>query len=134
MYQYIYFLDRGNIFNSIDSKSRGDNIFAKPQKLYLSNTNLNSADCENSDIGTLRESFFVNQLRDNNKIEYSQVGDFLVDDKYIFEVGGKNKSFLEESAKHKDQIKDMKNSYIAADDIEIDSQNKIPLYLFGFMY
>ncbi|MBU0720355.1 hypothetical protein KJ877_03335 [bacterium] len=100
----------------------------------MSNTNLNSADCENSDIGTLRESFFVNQLRDNNKIEYSQVGDFLVDDKYIFEVGGKNKSFLEESAKHKDQIKDMKNSYIAADDIEIDSQNKIPLYLFGFMY
>lgn len=126
LYQYIYYLDRGNIFNSIDSKSRGDNIFAKPQKLYLSNTNLNFAYCENSDIGTLRESFFVNQLRDNNKIEYSQVGDFLVDDKYIFEVGGKNKSF--------DQIKDMKNSYIAADDIEVGSQNKIPLYLFGFMY
>ena len=53
-------------------------------------------------------------------------GDFLVDEKYIFEIGGKNKSFK--------QIKDMDNSFVVADDIEIGFGNKIPLWLFGFLY
>jgi len=50
----------------------------------------------------------------------------LVDEKYIFEIGGKNKNY--------NQIKDIPNSYIAADDVEIGFGNKIPLWLFGFLY
>jgi len=53
-------------------------------------------------------------------------GDFLVNEKYIFEIGGKKKSFK--------QIKDIENSYVIADNIEIGNGNKIPLWLFGFLY
>jgi hypothetical protein len=83
----------------------------------------------------LRETFFVNQLDNYYKntqslnddgIFASNVGDFYCEEKYIFEVGGKNKSF--------EQIKDMPNSFAASDSIEIGFGNKIPLWLFGFLY
>ena len=94
--------------------------------MRFTNTNLNYAYCDNQDIGTIRESFFVNQVDKNYKIEYSKIGDFLLDNRYIVEIGGKNKSFK--------QIKDMENSFVVADDIEVGFGNKIPLWLFGFLY
>ncbi len=81
---------------------------------------------EQEKIGTVRESFFANQVSAVHDIKVSSQGYFLVDENYIFEVGGKNKGFK--------QIKDMPNSYVVADDIEIGSGNKIPLWLFGFLY
>ena len=62
LYQYLYYLARGDIFILLDSKTRGDNIFVKPQKIYLKNTNLNYCYCENQQIGTIRETFFINQF------------------------------------------------------------------------
>jgi len=59
-------------------------------------------------------------------LSYPTKGDFLVNEKFTFEIGGKNKSFK--------QIKDISNSFVVADDIEIGSGNKIPLWLFGFLY
>jgi hypothetical protein len=53
-------------------------------------------------------------------------GDFVVNKKYTFEIGGKNKTFH--------QISDLPNSFIAADDIEYGFKNKIPLWMFGFLY
>jgi len=126
LYQYIYYLERGNVFRAIHAQARGDNIFLKPQKLYLGNTNLNFAYCQDRDMGSLRESFFVSQLDTLHEIKYSKIGDFLIDRKYTFEIGGKNKSF--------DQIRGVPESYIAADDIEVGFGNKIPLWLFGFLY
>ena len=137
LYQYIYYLNRGKVLNILHYKAKGDNIFSKPAKLYLANTNLNYAYCSNIEIGTIREGFFVNQLNNyfalhknksffNESLLASKIGDFLVDEQYIFEIGGKNKSF-----KH---IKDISNSYVVADDIEIGFGNKIPLWLFGFLY
>lgn len=126
LYQYIYYLTMGNIFSSLKAKTKGDNIFSKPQKLYLNNPNLSFSYCQSNDIGTIREQFFLNMLSQRYDISYPKLGDFLVDDKYIFEVGGKDKSFK--------QIKDIDHSYIAADNIEIGFGNKIPLYLFGFLY
>jgi len=126
LYLYIHYLTLGDIFMKVLPKTKGDTVFSKPSKLYLNNTNLNYAYCDNQDMGTLRESFFVNQLDKNEKIEYSKVGDFLVDNKYIVEIGGKNKSFK--------QIKDLENSFVVADDIEVGFGNKIPLWLFGFLY
>jgi hypothetical protein len=85
--------------------------------------------------GNLRETFFVNQLDNyyknqqslnDNGIFASNVGDFYCQEKYTFEVGGKNKNF--------EQIKDMANSFVASDSIEIGFGNKIPLWLFGFLY
>jgi hypothetical protein len=79
-----------------------------------------------ANIGNVRETFFANQLSVNQKIAAPSKGDFLVDDKYIFEVGGKNKTY--------EQIRNIENSFIAADDLEIGYGNKIPLWLFGFLY
>lgn len=126
LYQYIHYLTMGNIFSSLKAKTKGDNIFSKPQKLYLNNPNLSFSYCQSNDIGTIREQFFLNMLSQRYDISYPKLGDFLVDDKYIFEVGGKDKSFK--------QIKDIDHSYIVADNIEIGFGNKIPLYLFGFLY
>ncbi len=97
----------------------------KPQKLYLGNTNLHYAYCDVSEIGTVREVFFMS-LFENERLEVSSKGDFVVDGKYTIEIGGKGKSFK--------QIKDIKDSFVLADDMEVGSGNKIPLWLFGFMY
>jgi len=137
LYQYIYYLNRGKIFNILDHKAKGDNIFSKPAKIYLANSNLNFAYCRDIEIGTIREVFFANQLKNyfslhqnssflGDEILASKKGDFLINDKYLFEIGGKNKSFK--------QIKDMPNSFVVADDIEVGFGNKIPLWLFGFLY
>ena len=126
LYLYMNYLHRGKILNILRSKTKGDNIFLKPDKIYLNNPNLNYAYCRESKIGTVRESFFANQLQEKHDVSIPSKGDFLIDEKYLFEVGGKNKSFK--------QIKDMNNSYVVADDIEIGFGNKIPLWLFGFLY
>ncbi len=126
LYQYIHYLSLGNIFSRLEAKGKGDNVFSKPAKLYLNNPNLNNCYCQQSEVGTIREEFFLNMLTHNHKLLYPKAGDFLVDESFIFEIGGKDKSFK--------QIKDIENSFVVADDIESGFGNKIPLYLFGFLY
>ena len=126
LYLYIEYLSRGSIFLGLKAKSRGDGLFSKPSKLYLHNPNLYYAYCKNAKKGTIREAFFANALSQGHEVNYSKIGDFLVDENFLFEIGGKNKSFK--------QIKDEKNSFVVADDIEVGFGNKIPLWLFGFLY
>jgi predicted AAA+ superfamily ATPase len=126
LYLYMNYLYRGKILNILRLKSKGDNIFLKPDKIYLNNSNLNYTYCSDSKIGTIRETFFANQLQVLHEVSIALKGDFLVDDKYLFEIGGKNKSFK--------QIKDIENSFVVADDIESGFGNKAPLWLFGFLY
>jgi hypothetical protein len=78
------------------------------------------------DKGTLRETFLANQLSFGHELHYPESGDFLVDRKYTIEAGGKKKSG--------EQIKGLKDAYIAADGIEYGHGRKIPLWLFGFLY
>jgi predicted AAA+ superfamily ATPase len=125
LYRYLEYLKRGKILNLLRQKSKGDNIFVKPQKIYLANTNLHYAYCQNQEIGTVKEVFFLSMF-DEEKIEAIKYGDFLVDKKYTFEIGGAKKSYK--------QIKNLENSFIVSDDIEIGNGNKIPLWLFGFLY
>ncbi len=125
LYRYMEYLHRGRILSLIRAKSRGDSIFVKPQKLYLANTNLHLAYCDSVEAGTRREVFFMSMLGEEN-IEVANKGDFVVEDKYIVEIGGKNKSYK--------QIKDVEHSYVVADDIEVGFGKKIPLWLFGFLY
>ena len=126
LYRYFEYLHKAKIITLIRPKTKGDNIFAKPDKIYLNNTNLYYTYCDDHKTGTIREIFFQNMLKIDYTLELHHKGDFLVDKKYIFEVGGKNKKF--------NQIKDLENSFVVADDIEIGSGNKIPLWLFGFLY
>ena len=79
-----------------------------------------------ADTGTIRESLFAAMLSQSYTVNYPKQGDLLVDGKYTFEVGGKNKGF--------GQIKDIPDSYVVADEIEIGFGNKIPLWLFGMLY
>jgi predicted AAA+ superfamily ATPase len=125
LYKYFYFLEKAKIFRILWSKYRGDNILSKPEKIYLNNTNLHYAYCPSREIGTVRESFFASMLEEY-KLQLTKKGDFLVEDKYTFEIGGKNKT--------KHQIKDLENAFVVKDDIEIGRNNIIPLWLFGFLY
>jgi len=125
LYRYLAYLHKAKIITLIRPKTKGDTIFVKPDKIYFNNTNLHYAYCDTPNIGTVREAYFKSMIFEY-KIEIPKKGDFLVDEKYIFEIGGKNKKF--------NQIKDLPHSFIVADDIEIGFGNKIPLWLFGFLY
>ena len=126
LYSYLYYLKKANLIEIIGGNFRGKKLLNKPDKIYLDNINLYNILCDNQNSGALREAFFVSQTKVKQSIKYSQIGDFLVDEKYTFEIGGKNKSFK--------QIKDIENSFVVADGIEIGFGNKIPLWLFGFLY
>ena len=125
LYKYLYYLHKGKIITLVGAKSRGDLIFSKPEKIYLNNTNLHYAYCDQPEIGTIREVFFRSMLF-KYSLSVPNRGDFFVENRYTFEVGGKNKT--------QKQIKGIDNAYVVADDIEIGSPAKIPLWLFGFLY
>ena len=126
LYKYLWILQAAGLIRMLGAKSSGVSIISKPEKLYLDNTNLFSIFCNDPKIGTLRETFFASQVSYNHTINYPKSGDFIVDDRYIFEIGGKDKNFS--------QLKNIKNSFVGADDIEIGVDHKIPLWMFGFIY
>jgi len=125
---YLKYLEDGGVIMSLSKKGSGLGALEKPEKIYLNNTNqiyaISRKGKENT--GTLRETFFINMLSATHNVSSPQQGDFLIDNKYTFEIGGKNKSFK--------QIKDINDSFLAVDDIETGIGNKVPLWLFGFLY
>ena len=126
LYDYISYLNDSQMLLLVEETTKGLKKISKPAKIYLNNTNLLYAYCQNQEKGTIRETFFANQLSTKHKLHISKQGDFLVDEKYTFEIGGAKKSFA--------QIKDVENSFVVADDIEIGFGAKIPLWLFGVLY
>ena len=126
LYKYIDYLSRAELIRHISHEAKRFKSMRKPDKLYLANTNLFNALCINSDIGTRRETYFAAMTSYKHSLYYVDKGDFLLDEKITIEVGGENKGFK--------QIKDIPDSYVVADDIEIGSGNKVPLWLFGFLY
>ena len=124
--RYLHYLEKAEIVNLLFNENKGISLMQKPEKLYLNNTNISFALSNSINTGNARETFFINQLKLNHKIVFSNHGDFLVNNKYTFEIGGKGKT-------HK-QIKDVKNSWVVADNIESSLGQKIPLWLFGFLY
>jgi len=126
LYKYIEILHKAELLRHIIYEQKRFKSLQKPDKLYLSNSTLFFTLCLNPKIGTIRESFIASQLSLKSSIYYVDRGDFLIDEKYILEIGGKNKSF--------EQIKNIENSFVISDDIEIGFNNKIPLWLFGFLY
>ncbi len=121
---YLKYLEDTGLIKMLMKHSKGLASIEKPEKIYLDNSNLLFT--AKADIGTVRETFFMNQLSKEHELIAPKNGDFLVDERLTFEVGGKNKSFK--------QIRDMQNSFVASDEIEGGFGNKIPLWLFGFLY
>jgi predicted AAA+ superfamily ATPase len=124
---YLYYLQESNLTKHLYKDSFGVSKLQKPDKIFLENPNLAYVlASEQANVGSLRECFFLNQLDYRHKVEYPEKGDFIVDKKYTFEIGGKSKN--------RQQVYDLENAYIAADDIEYGVGNKIPLWMFGFLY
>ena len=124
---YLQLLEKSHSIMLLEQKATGVRQMVKPEKIYLQNTNYSYAlSVENPEIGTLRETFFFNQLQTIHKVTYTEQTDFCIDGKYYFEIGGKNKTTK--------QIKDLDNAYLAIDGLTIGFRNEIPLWLFGFLY
>ena len=100
----------------------------KPDKILLNNTNLMYALGTTADTGTLRESFFSAMMSHSHSIHHAPQGDLQVDEKYLFEEA------RPKVKKGFSQIADLPDSYVVADNIETGYGNKIPLWLFGFIY
>lgn len=121
-------LEKSELLISLRQDSSPTGYLTKPEKIYLNNTSLlySLTLNQNPETGTLRETFFVNQLRENHLVNLPKKGDFIVEGKFVFEVGGRNKTAQ--------QIADLSEAFIVQDDIEVGYRNRIPLWLFGFLY
>lgn len=125
--KYIDALEKSQTILILDKEGHGLKRLVKPEKIYLGNTNYSYALAKDHiDTGNLRETFFYNQLNVDHKVKHSPKTDFLVEDHYHFEIGGKNKG--------KKQIQDLTDAYIVKDNIETGMNNQIPLWLFGLLY
>jgi len=122
--KYLERMDAGSLIHIVRG-GVGMRAVNRPDKLLLDNPNLFTVLCANSDIGAMRESFFVSQVGLTHQVHYHDKGDFIVDDTLVFEVGGASKS---------DSQLEGQKGYVVADDIEIGFDNKIPLWLMGFLY
>jgi len=135
VYAYLEYLKQAHLLNLIRGGDRGYKVLSRPDKIYLENPNLSYALADTTNAGTIRETFFFNQICNGldrqsaliqSPITTTGQGDFVVQGKYTFEIGGPNKG--------RKQIQDLDKAYIAADGIEAGFSNKIPLWLFGFLY
>ncbi len=123
--KYLTYMKQGDLINLIDAPNNHKKL-NKASKMLLNNPNLFYVLCSEPNIGSIRESYFVSQLNHLHNIHYHDMGDFIIDAKYIFEIGG--------ASKGDKQIKDVKNGFVVRDDIETGYDNIIPLWLFGFLY
>lgn len=122
----LYALEKAGLLALLSDKPKHIDKLSRPEKIFMDNSNLMYAYAMAPNIGTVRETFFLSQLALDHSVTYPAKGDFLVDGKYLFEVGGRKKSF--------EQIKDVADSYLAVDDTEIGHHNRIPLWMFGLLY
>ena len=126
VYQYIYLLRDARLLNTLSAEGKGVSTLQKPDKIYLENTNFAHALTERPEIGNIRETFLLSQLLNAGlDVLLPEEGDFRYGDVTI-EVGGKGKDG--------NQVKHLPHWLIAADEMEAGVGNKIPLWLFGFLY
>lgn len=135
---YLNAIERANLAITLRREARGIAALGKPDKIYLDNTNLTHALAPGRvDAGHLRETFFVNQLKQltygdefsPRRILLPKRGDFTLMDgeqRYVFEVGGPSKTIA--------QVKGEDNYYSAVDELQTGSVHRIPLWMFGLMY
>ncbi len=120
-------LDKAQLLSLLHTSTEGVSMLQKPEKIYLQNTNLAYMFAhESPNVGNIRETFFLNQLQVKHQVTAPKYGDFMVDSTYVFEVGGTSKTSK--------QIQGVPNAYLAIDGIEGGVGNRIPLWLFGFLY
>jgi predicted AAA+ superfamily ATPase len=124
---YLIYLEKAQLVGLLQQDVSGLKTLSKPEKIYLDNSNLSFAlETEKPDVGNIRETFFYNQMKTVSKVISGGKPDFKINNKYSIEIGGKNKGH--------EQITGIQNAYLALDNLEYGYMNKIPLWLFGFLY
>jgi predicted AAA+ superfamily ATPase len=126
MKNYLNLLNEAQLLNLLHTEDKGINSLGKPEKIYIHNANLMYNLVSIPNEGSIRETFFFNQVSQSNKVFASKQVDFIVNNRYSFEVGGKNKK--------QTQLRNIPNSFVVKDNIEIGNDNNIPLWLFGLLY
>ena len=126
--EYLKYLGDAKVFNLLYSDKKKMGKLSKPDKVYMENPNLLHALAPGKvDVGTARECFAINSLTECRHVEYGKTkGDFKVDGRYTFEIGGRSKDFS--------QIAGVPDSYIFADDWDMPDGAKLPLWMLGFLY
>jgi len=119
-------MDKAALMRRLYAASEGMNMLTKPEKILFNNTNLMYALAPQVESGTMRETYLSSQTGVAHQLSMPTQGDLVVDGKWLFEVGGKNKGFS--------QIKNVENSFVVSDKIDIGHGDKIPLWLFGLLY
>ncbi len=122
---YLSYMSKGDLVHLVEAPKNQKRL-NKAQKMLLNNPNLFYVLCADPNIGSVRESYFVSQLNHQHEVLYHDQGDFVVNQKYIFEIGG--------ASKGDKQLNNKENSFVVRDDIETGYSNIIPLWLFGFLY
>ena len=123
---YLMYLEKAGMIAQLRSSASPLDDLDKVEKVYLDNSNIvYNLGRDRADIGTVRETFFMNQVRVAHDVRASKRADFEIDD-MMFEVGGRSKT--------QDQIRGMENAFIVKDDIESGHGNVIPLWTFGLLY
>lgn len=124
---YLTYMRNAELIHLLYSDNKSVTKMQKPDKIYIQNPNMMFALTQDINIGTVRECFAVNQLMTGHSVEYGKSqGDFLIDGKWTFEIGGSDKSFM--------QIADVPDSYVFADNMEFPIGKKLPLWILGLMY
>lgn len=123
---FLFYLEKAGIIAQLRTSTSDIRQLGKVEKTYLDNPNLAYALADNKpEIGNIRETFFLSQMKVNHPVTSSENSDFEIG-KYTFEIGGRNKQ--------QKQIQNIENAYVVKDDIEYGHKNVIPLWHFGFNY
>lgn len=125
VYKLLDLLQKAGLIRRLYQKTTSMKVLQKPEKILFDNTNLMYALSSNVDIGTQRETFVASMLY-AHQLTMPVSGDLQVDEKYLFEIGGKRKDF--------GQIANIPNSYVIADGIDVGIYNKLPLWIIGLLY
>jgi predicted AAA+ superfamily ATPase len=124
---YLYFIEQAKLIKMLHAAGKSTAVLQKPEKIYLNNTNLLYALAEEkADLGNIRETFLLSQLNPIGKVEIPKQGDFVLNGKYTFEVGGRHKA--------QKQIAGMEYAWVVRDKLEYPIGKSLPLWMFGFLY
>lgn len=136
--RYLGLLEDADLILTLRQEGKGISTLTKPDKVYLNNPSLLHALAPNQvGMGTLRETFFYNQLHHllytsaipAPEIRLPKAGDFVFLDKadrYVFEVGGPQKD--------RRQIGAADNHFAVIDAERSGGEGMVPLWLFGLLY
>lgn len=122
---YLTYMERAGLIGLLRDDTAGMRNLGKLEKVYMDNTNLMYALSESPNTGSVRETFFYNQMRECHLVRASRVSDFLVEG-YTFEIGGRKKG--------KQQIENVPHGIVVKDDIETGHDIIVPLWCFGLTY